>query len=134
MRKMRRRSFSLVEVLISIILLGITSVPIMNDAIARIKAYQNIKEKLQQEIALEESFFQELAWLATDEEVTFDLLDTGYEKEQILDRKNRIITEFVVITAPENSSLRARLGELSVSTNTESSMVCSVLLAFEEKL
>ncbi len=134
----RKHSFSLIEVMISLTLLLMASVPLMHDVITRAKAYQDMNEKITGEIEVEEVFFSELAWMATSEDASFAKLAEGYTREISLGSNKRILTEFIVVDAPEDEALKARLGQLSVELylphRPEGPYIArSLLIAFEEK-
>ncbi len=118
-QRKRRHSFSLLEVLISLILLFGAFIPILNDIATRAKLYRDMQEKTRCLITCEEHFFSELAWIATSQECSFELLQKGYKREECAGIGKTIITQFSPIVAPVDSSLKAYLGKLSIATHIE---------------
>ncbi len=81
MRK-TKRSFSLVEVILCLIFIGIALSPLLQDQSIRVKKYTELSQKLYAERLCEETLSSEITKLIMTNEYTFPSVLNGYNRKE----------------------------------------------------
>jgi type II secretory pathway pseudopilin PulG len=79
-----KRSFSLIEVILAVILVGIALGPLLHDEVLRVRQYIRLNQKLTSERICEEIIMRELSVLATSNEYTLPMILNGITKTEMI--------------------------------------------------